>query len=323
MKAPFCFDLRTQRLCPRRMRDQDAALTSAEVAAMQLNQRGFTVSSVSGSAIAGTRTDADTFTRAAGYWLDEVYIEHGGVTGTFQVGEAVTEATTSAAGYVKEVTSSHIVIRGPITVAQFSGDKVLTGGTSGATCTGNGTKAETVTDLKGYWVWSHASGSPATGVWLRVNSNTATAINVDGTLHATGTAVMLFKNSADAHEAFLLNVNANEYSAMQVISATAATVTLTASSGKHQLVIADTTSNAVNIVLPDARTLADGTQIFIYGKEATTNALTVESPVAAQTLDGTDISSGGTPLATLDADDDYIVIEMRNNVWTTQIDGIS
>jgi metal-dependent HD superfamily phosphatase/phosphodiesterase len=88
-------------------------------------------------------------------------------------------------------------------------------------------------------------------------------------------------------------------------------------------VIADTGSNAVKVMLPDARTLVDGTQIHIYGKDATTFALTVESPIAAQTLDGTDISSGGTPLATLNADDDYIVIEMRSNLWTTQVDGIS
>jgi hypothetical protein len=63
--------------------------------------------------------------------------------------------------------------------------------------------------------------------------------------------------------------------------------------------------------------------VCIYGKDATTAAITVVSPVAAQTLDGTDISATGTPLATINADDDYIVIEMNDLVWTTQVNGIS
>jgi hypothetical protein len=323
MKAPFCFDLRTQLLDPRRMENQAPILSAAIMEALKLNERGFIVNTVSGTAIAGTRTDADTFTRSAGYWVDEVRIEHGGYTGTPQLGEEVEETTSGAKGKLKEITTTHIVIRFPITVAAFVGDKLLTGATSGFTCTGDGTITTDVTDLVGQWVWSHTSGTLTAGVWCRVVSNTSTAINVDATLHSVGTAVILFASAAAARDAYNMDLNIDEYSAMQVITATAATVTLTSTSGKHQLVIADTGSNAVKVMLPDARTLVDGTQIHIYGKDATTFALTVESPIAAQTLDGTDISSGGTPLATLNADDDYIVIEMRSNLWTTQVDGIS
>jgi len=323
MKAPFCFDLRTQKLDPRRMENQAPLLTTAILEAMKMNERGFIVNTVSGTPIAGTRTDADTFTRSADYWVDEVKIDHGGYSGTPVLGEEVEETTSGAKGYLKEITTTHIVIRGPITVAAFVGDKLLTGGTSGFTCTGNATITTDVTNLVGQWVYSHASGTLTNGVWCRVVSNTSVAINIDGTLHSVGTAVILCASAAAARDAFDMSQNIDEYSAMQVISATATTVTLTSTSGKHQLVIADTGSNAVKVMLPDARTLVDGTQILIYGKDATTTGLTVESPIAAQTLDGTDISSGGTPLATLNADDDYIVIEMRDNLWTTQVDGIS
>lgn len=322
MKAPFSFDLRTQLLDPRRMAHQDALLSLAEVEALKLNERGFVTNSVSGTAIAGTRTDNDTFTRSAGYWVDEVKIDHGGYTGIPVLGEEVTETTSGAKGKLKEITSTHIVIRFPITVAAFVGDKLLTGA-GGFTCTGNGTIVTDVSNLAGQWVYSHKSGDLTDGLWMQVVSNTSTTVDVDGTLHSTGTAIILFSSASAARDAISMDVAIDEYSAMQVISASAATVTLTSTSGKHQLVIADTGSNNVAITLPDTRTLPQGAQIFFYGKDATTNAITVVSPVAAQTLDGTDISSGGTPFADINADDDYMVIEMRNNLWTTQVDGIS
>ena len=44
--------------------------------------------------------------------------------------------------------------------------------------------------LIGQYVFSYASGSPATGVWLQITDNNATTVTVSGTLHATGTAVV-------------------------------------------------------------------------------------------------------------------------------------
>jgi hypothetical protein len=91
----------------------------------------------------------------------------------------------------------------------------------------------------------------------------------------------------------------------------------------ERIVIADTGSNDVLITLPDLRTIDINQQIMILGKDATTNSIDVQSYNAAQTLDGTDISSGGTPLATIDADDDYIIIQRNGLVWVTVQDGIS
>lgn len=319
MKAPFCYDLRTQLLEPKRMQEQDPILAAAALHAMELNAKGFTFS-VSGTAIAGTRTDADTFTRTSGFWIDEVYIEHGGVTGTFVVGEAVVETTSGASGFVKEITASHIVIRGAITTAAFVGDKLLTGGTSGATCTGDGTISTTYTDLKGYWVFSHASGTVTAGSWMRVTSNTGTTVDVDGTLHATGTGIILCKNAAEARDAISMNVN--DALATGFFYEPVADMTIPDTVGFWTTIRASAASADVNITLPDASNVPDNAIIHIMTVDATTNSIDVTSPSAAQTLDGSDISSG---FADLDADGDYMTIQKigSNATWRTIFNGIA
>lgn len=318
MKPPESFNVLTQEFDPY-VRGNCAQMDPMD--AMKLNAAGIVINSVSGTAIAGTRTSANIFTRSAGVWYSKVIIPISSVTGTFVVGETVTETTSTSTGVIEEVTASKMVMK-TITKA-FTGAETLTGGTSGATATG-GTPVNVVTDLKGKLAWSHTSGTTTAGIWCRIVSNTASAITVDQTLHATGTAVILVDDEAAAREAMDIDADADEfYSAMQVTEATAATVALTASSGKHQIVIADTGSNAVAITLPDARTLKERTQILFYGKDATTNAITVIGYVPAQTLDGVDISATGAPLATIDADDDYTIIELQNGVWVTTVDGIA
>jgi len=46
-----------------------------------------------------------------------------------------------------------------------------------------------VNALVGQYVFSFASGTPSTGVWLPITANTTTTVTVSGTLHATGTSV--------------------------------------------------------------------------------------------------------------------------------------
>lgn len=318
MKAPECFDVLTQQFDPY-VRGNCPKMDPLD--AMRLNAVGIVINSVSGTAIAGTRTSGTVFTRTSGVWYSKVIIPISSVTGTYVVGETVTETTSGATGVIEEVTASKMVMK-TITLA-FTGAETLTGGTSGATSTG-GTPVNVITNLKGKLVWSHTSGVTTAGIWCRVVSNTASAVTVDQTLHATGTAIIIVDDEAAAREAMDIDADADEfYSAMQVTAATAATVALTASSGKHQVVIADTGANAVAITLPDARTLKERTQVLVYGKDATTNAITLIAYVAAQTLDGVDISAGGTPLATINADDDYTIIELQNGVWVTTVDGIS
>lgn len=175
--------------------------------AMQANTSGSTISSVSGTAIAGTRTSATIFTRTSGVWVDRVIIDISGITASggysnFSVGETITETTSSSTGVVEEVSETRLVMK---TISKlFTGAKTLTGGTTGVTATG-GTANNIITNLKGQLIWSHESGVLTLGAWLRVVSNTSAAITIDGALETTGTAVIIVPNVQGARDAMDLD----------------------------------------------------------------------------------------------------------------------
>lgn len=200
MKAPACFNVFTQKF--------DATLTGSfapidPIEAIKANTAGIPLTTVSGSAIAGTRTSSTRFTRTSGVWIQEVILPLSGVTAsggytTFYPGETVTESSSSSTGVVIEASTTELRLK--TISAAFTGGLTLTGGTSGVTATG-GTAVNVVTPLRGKLIFSHASGTLTAGTVLRVKSNTATYLDVENSLHATGTAIILCDNEAAMRDA--------------------------------------------------------------------------------------------------------------------------
>lgn len=84
---------------------------------------------------------------------------------------------------------------------------------SGTAIAGTRTDDETFTRTSGTWtadaligqyVWSHKSGEPEDGVLLEITDNGTDTVTVDGVLHATGTAIMVFETEQDALDAMTL-----------------------------------------------------------------------------------------------------------------------
>lgn len=165
------------------------------IEALKASTAGVTINDVTGTAIPGTRTSAQVFTRASGVHMDRVILPLTAATGVFTVGETVTESSSSKTGVVEEATLTRVVLKTPS--GAFTGGLTLTGGTSTYTATG-GTAVNVVTNLAGKLLWSFATGTEGTGNWCRIKSNTATAITLIATddLQATGTSIIL------SHEGF-------------------------------------------------------------------------------------------------------------------------
>lgn len=314
------YDPYTQKLVLREGADPNVLL-----AALGLVGDSPKITAVAGTAIGGSLSGGNkTFTRSAGYWVEQVITLTATPTVAFQVGETVTEATSNATGVVDGRTAGNQLVLHTVATALFVGTYGLTGGTSGATATGSSVVTRTL-NLSGQIVWSHVAGTTSTGVLSQIVSNTNTALTLDRAALASGDAGILFHDECDLINAMTF-AKGDVAGSMAGKAATAASVTVALSdfNGSHLIVLADTAANAVAVTLPDARVLQDGQQIAIVGVDAETNAITVVSPIAAQTLDGTDISSGGTPLATIDADGDYIIVQKTSsNVWVTAENGIS
>lgn len=70
----------------------------------------------------------------------------GSITGTFQVGETITETTSNATGVLKraDVAGSSKVLYISVATGTFTGGQTLTGGTSGATATGGSIQSPSV-----------------------------------------------------------------------------------------------------------------------------------------------------------------------------------
>jgi len=207
MKAPQSWDPITQLIDPY----PSLALGQhvSEYDALQANTSGYTITTVAGTAIAGTRTSAVVFTRSARVWIDRVIMDFTGLTAAgaytnFAVGETVTETTSSATGVVEEISLTRMVLK--TITAEFTGSKTLTGGTTGVTATGEASPVNILTNLKGQWVWSHASGTLTAGSWLRIVSNTKSAITIDGALHSTGTAIIIVKDLQAARDAMDIDI---------------------------------------------------------------------------------------------------------------------
>lgn len=307
----------------------DGALALAYMKAFEQNAIGVQVASVAGTAIGGSLSGANKiFTRTTGFdWIKSQVLKVGAITvAAFTVGEAVTQATSSAAGVILSVEAggdySYVTI-GTITVAVFDATHEITGSTSGAKATPTAVTTNLV-NLIGWWVYAHVSGNTANGAFVRVATQTAyNILTTDEAMPAAATAIILFPDEIAVRAALDLVSSSGAANLMKAEAATTATYVMTDNGVSERVVIADTGSNDVLITLPDIRTVDMNQQIMIYGKDATTNSIDVQSYNAAQTLDGTDISSGGTPLATIDADDDYIIIQRNGLVWTTVQDGIS
>jgi hypothetical protein len=195
MKAPKSFNLFTQTFEPDVRGDYPGG---EDYDALQASTAGITITTVSGTAVAGTRTGDTTFTRSSGVWIERVIIAGTFTPANWTDGETVTETGSSSTGVLESISATKMVLN-TITKA-FTGSAVLTGGTSGETATG-GTATNVTTNLKGWLAWSHASGTLTAGAWVRIVSNTATVLTTDGTLHAVGTAVVLTRDKRAARNA--------------------------------------------------------------------------------------------------------------------------
>ena len=207
MKAPQSWNPYTQQL------DSYPSLeskTPGDYDVLQANTSGYTIVSVSGTAIPGTRTSAVIFTPTSGVWIDRVIIDISAIVAAgaytnFAVGETVTETTSTSTGVVEEITGTMIRLK---TISKtFTGAKTLTGGTSGVTATG-GTATNVITNLKGKLLWSHADGVLTAGTWCRIVSNTATAVTIDGALNTTGTSIIIVNNEQAARDAMNITLGA-------------------------------------------------------------------------------------------------------------------
>jgi hypothetical protein len=118
----------------------------------------------------------------------------GAITGTFQVGEAVTQATSSAGGVITEInlTTSIIYVR-QTTTANFNTANVVTGGTSSATTTPSAVSTQAQAGY-GWWPQSYALSM------LRTNASGLTNAIADGDLLRTtdGALYQAFGAHADA-----------------------------------------------------------------------------------------------------------------------------
>jgi len=200
MRPPSNYDIFTQTLSPSLAHDESVV---GATEALKFATAGQTIVTVDGTAIAGTRTSATRFTRTAGTWNQTVIIlisaiTPSGVNLTFQLGETVTESSSSKTGVVLNVNTTQLTL-GTLS-GNFTGGLTLTGGTTGVTATG-GVAAHQLQNLAGKLVWSHASGTLTAGTWLMITKNTAAYLDVSGTLHATGTAVIIVGSAADARAA--------------------------------------------------------------------------------------------------------------------------
>jgi hypothetical protein len=210
MKAPKGYNIWTQKFDDAVHGDYGAPMTSKD--ALELNTAGITISSVSGTAIAGARTSATRFTRTSGVHIDRVILPLTGATGTFTVGETVTEAASSSTGVVESATTTQVILK---TISKaFTGSAVLTGGTSAYTATG-GTAVNCLTPLAGKLAWSHTSGTTGgTGNWVRIKSVAAAGTYFDiiatDALDSVSTAVII------SNENFPAMPNEEEFARQQM-----------------------------------------------------------------------------------------------------------
>lgn len=319
------FNLRTKEFEVKDGTDGD--LANAFMKAYEANAVGVKINSLDGTAITGTLSGSDLiFTSGSAFqWINTQTLTVGAITGTIAVGNAITQATSSAAGVVlgvEEAGDTNYITIGTITVAAFNGTNVVTESVNGGTATPTSVTTA-LQNLEGYWAFAHVSGT-LEGSFTKVVSNTAAALTFDEAAPASATAVILFVTDEAAIAAMDLVSKGSASAVAKVESATAASVTLTSDDSINpRIVLVDTGSNAVVVTLPDIRLVDDNQQIFFIGLDVETNAFTFQSYNAAQTLDGTDISSGGTPFATVDANGDYIGIQRDGLVWVTIQDGIS
>lgn len=283
------------------------------------------------TAVAGTELvctlSSVTYTRAAGYWVEVEVTLTTAPTTPFTVGETVTESVTgSATGVVDPRSAGTQLILHTVAVAAFVGGAtaVFTGGSSGVVATG-GTVVTTVVNLSGKLCWGFISGTKTTGVLGQVVSNTATTVVLDRATLSGGTAILFFNDDIDFMLALTFDVGDIPGSVTgKLITAATATLVLGDFTSAHLMVIIDTASNTIDVTLPDARVLEDTQQIIFIGQDVTTQAFTFLAAIAAQTLDGVDISAGGTAFATIDADNDYIIIEKTSaDVWKIAESGIA
>lgn len=181
------------------MVDQNPLLTLAAVEALKMNKLGLTRTVNVTGALTGTRADANTFAATSANLVANYLVTHAKMATPFTVGETLTETGTSATGIVVEAAATWTRLR-PVSATQIAGNALLTGGTSGLTATGTG-KTTTLKALAGKWAYSYDPATPNGGVFAKITSNTATTIDVDGTLETTGTRLVIFPTDAAAHDA--------------------------------------------------------------------------------------------------------------------------
>lgn len=197
MNAPKLYDLRNNCINPSNPNE-----TLAVIEALRVNKTGFARTvDVTGN-VTVTRTDANTATATSANFVANFVITHAAMTTPFTVGETVTETGTSATGVVVEAAYTWTRLSST-SATVFAGNALLTGGTSGYTATGTG-KTTNLKALTGKWAYSYNPSAPNDGVFLKITSNTATTCDVDGTLEATGTRLVIFDNENEAYEAVSL-----------------------------------------------------------------------------------------------------------------------
>lgn len=200
MKAFEGFDILTQKYNPAVMGTHEP-LEPFET--LKNNTAGVTVNSVSGSAVAGTRTSATRYTRSSGVWISRVIISFTGLTPAgaytnFAVGETVTETTSNSTGVVEEVSTTRMVLK-TITKA-FTGGETLTGGTTNVTATGAASPVNVIEDLRGKFAWSYVNPTSTAGKWTRIIGNIATYFDIDGALYGSADRAIIADDETAARE---------------------------------------------------------------------------------------------------------------------------
>ena len=278
----------------------------------------FTIRSVAGTALTGTLS-TKTFTRTTNYFFIERQVltigdrtAAGGYT-EFAVSEAV--SCGSADGVVESVEGNTISVI-TITNAAFGASGTLLGATTGVTATISAQSTQ-LYDWVGKWAWTHISGTTSAGKLCSIASMTNTTVVFNETPYGSMTAMIPFDTLDDAVAAMDVYIASSSAAQTPNVQANfqllATSGTITINEGIN-CVLVDTTGGAVEVRLPDIAT-CENNQQFIIQVLNITAATTVKAFSAVQTLNGVNIYA--TPLATLDAVADAILIQRLGDVWVS------
>lgn len=311
----------------------DATFALAWMLALYLSQFGTKLLKVAGDAITGVLSNADkTFTRNDGkFFVRSQILTLSNVVGTdddetLRIGEGITQAVSGAKGIVRSVNpgeTTTVIVVDTITVALFVSSQAITGDDSTVAADVDAVETKLL-DLANQVAFAHMDGDTTRGEFVIIVSNDATSFTTNTAMFTGATAIVLFQDESAAAMAVDMGINNDMRPLPEFVAASAASVTLPGTDSRvTQNVLVNAAANAVNVALPDVRTVPEGHEIVFVGIDVETNAFTFTAVNAAQTLDGVDISAGGTPYAAMDANGDALAIMRSGGVWVTSRNAIA